>query len=250
MSRKGYHCHSTFSDGKNSAEEMVQTAIRLGMEEIGLSDHSYTFFDESYCIPKARLAEYKAEVERLKTAYAGKIRVLCGIEQDYYSEAPTTDYEYVIGSVHYVRVGEEYIPVDESAEVLREATERLFGGDFYAFCEAYFETIGAVVEKTGCSIIGHFDLVAKYNEREHLYDPSHPRYIAAWQKAVDRILPSGALFEINTGGMARGYTTEPYPAADIRTYIAAHGGHFILSDDAHRAENLCYGFEQFAEEAK
>jgi len=250
MSLKGYHCHTTYSDGKHSAEEMVQEAIRLGMTELGISDHSYTAFDESYCIPKARLAEYKAEIEGLKKAYAGQIKLLCGIEQDYYSDAPTTDYEYVIGSAHYVRKEGEYIPVDESAEVLQEAVTRLFGGDFYAFCEAYYETIGGVAEKTGCSIIGHFDLVSKFLERVPLFDPSHPRYIAAWQKAVDRLLPSGALFEINTGAMSRGYRTDPYPAADIRAYIAAHGGRFLLSDDAHSKENLCYAFEDYAAEVK
>ena len=41
------HTHSTYSDGKASPEEVILSAIGKGLSEIGLSDHSYTFFDES-----------------------------------------------------------------------------------------------------------------------------------------------------------------------------------------------------------
>ena len=54
------HTHTTFSDGRNSPEEMVLSAIGMGMSTLGISDHSYTSFDESYCIPCHRLEEYKA----------------------------------------------------------------------------------------------------------------------------------------------------------------------------------------------
>ena len=54
MSFSDLHLHTTFSDGKNSPEEMVEEAIRLGLSEIGFSDHAYTFFDERYCMAKAR----------------------------------------------------------------------------------------------------------------------------------------------------------------------------------------------------
>lgn len=43
------HSHTTFCDGKNSAEEMVVSAIDHGFDVFGFSGHSYTPFDESYC---------------------------------------------------------------------------------------------------------------------------------------------------------------------------------------------------------
>lgn len=49
------HTHTTFSDGRNTPEEMVLSAIGMGMSTLGISDHSYTSFDESYCIPRHRL---------------------------------------------------------------------------------------------------------------------------------------------------------------------------------------------------
>ena len=76
------HTHSYYSDGKASPEEMVLAAIEKGLAEIGISDHSYTFFDESYCVKKDKIAAYKKEIAALKEKYKGKISVLCGVEQD------------------------------------------------------------------------------------------------------------------------------------------------------------------------
>ena len=239
------HTHSTYSDGKASPEEVILAAIDKGLSEIGLSDHSYTFFDESYCMKKERVEAYKAELAALKAKYAGKISVLCGVEQDAYSTESTAGFDYVIGSVHYIKVEGEYIPVDESIEILRAAVQKYFDGDVYALCEAYFATVADVVNKTDCDIIGHFDLISKFIEKEPLFDTQHPRYAAAWQKAVDELLKHNVPFEINTGAISRGYRTQPYPGEEMREYIREKGGRFVLSSDAHSKENIGYCFDEF-----
>ena len=250
MARIDLHVHSIFSDGKNTPEEMVREAIARGMDAIGFSDHSYTFFDESYCIPKAELARYRACVEELKNRYRGKIRVLCGIEQDFYSQEPCEGYDYVIGSVHYIRAGEEYIPVDESPEILRAAAEKHFGGDLYALIEEYYRTAARVVQKTGAHIIGHFDLIAKFNEGGALFDETDPRYVAASREAADCLLKTGRPFEINTGAVSRSFRTVPYPSGALRDYIRGRGGRFVLASDSHEKDGLCFLFEAFQKEAE
>ena len=99
MIRQDYHMHTTFCDGRNSAEEMVLAAIGAGMTHIGITTHSYTDFDTSYCIPKERIGEYRAEIARLKETYRDRITVLCGIEQDLWGTESTDGYDYVIGSL-------------------------------------------------------------------------------------------------------------------------------------------------------
>ena len=47
MTPSSYHTHTTFCDGKDSPEELVLEAIRLGCPEIGFSGHAHTAFDES-----------------------------------------------------------------------------------------------------------------------------------------------------------------------------------------------------------
>ena len=39
------------------------------MAKIGISDHSYTWFDETYCVPKDKIADYKKEIAALKEKY-------------------------------------------------------------------------------------------------------------------------------------------------------------------------------------
>ena len=237
-----YHVHTTFSDGRSTPEEMVLAALDRGMEAIGFSDHSYTWFDESYCIPKERLEEYRQTVAGLKAKYAGKIRIYCGIEQDFYSEEPAGCYDYRIGSVHYLKLGGEYIPVDETPEILLDAAKKYFAGDLYALAECYYETVARVVEKTNADVIGHFDLIAKFNEGNRLFDEGSPRYTAAWQQAVGALISTGKPFEINTGAISRGYRSIPYPAPEIQAEIRRLGGRFVFSSDSHSAGTLCYGF--------
>lgn len=242
MITRDLHMHTTYCDGANTSEEMVLAAIDKGLTAVGLSGHSYTFFDTSYCMQKDDVPRYIAELRYLRTAYYDRIHVLCGVEQDYYSDYPTDEFDYVIGSVHYIKCGEEYVPVDETPQILKEAADRYFDGDIYALCEEYYRTVADVVNKTGCDIIGHFDLITKFIEREPLFDPALPRYVAAWQAAVDELLKYDVPFEINMGAISRGYRTEPYPSAAIQDYIRAHGGRFVLSSDAHSKDTIAYGF--------
>ena len=237
--------HTCYCDGKNTPEEMVQSAIEKGLTTVGISGHSYTFFDESYCMQKADIPRYLAECRYLRAKYFDQIHVLCGVEQDYYSEYPTDDFDFVIGSVHYIKVKGEYIPVDESIEILRAAVQKHFDGDVYALCEAYFATVADVVKKTECDIIGHFDLISKFIEKEPFFDVTHPRYATAWQKAVDELLKRNVPFEINTGAISRGYRTQPYPSEEMREYIREKGGRFVLSSDAHSTDAIACGFEEY-----
>ena len=240
---KDLHNHSTYCDGENTPEEMVLAAIDKGLDAFGISGHSYTSFDERYCMKPADIPRYIAELRYLRAKYFDKIHVLCGVEQDYYSDCPTDEFDYVIGSVHYLLAGGEYIPVDDGNDILRAAADQHFGGDIYALCEEYFRTVSDVVNKTGCDIIGHFDLIAKYNEGDPLFDESHPRYVAAWQKAADELIKADVPFEINCGAVSRGCRSQPYPSREMIAYIKERGGRFVKSSDAHNTEAIAYMFD-------
>ena len=239
------HVHTVFSDGKNTPEEMILAAIEKGFSTIGISDHSYTLFDEAWCIKKQNIPDYIVCINALKTKYNGKIDVLCGIEQDYWGNEATTEYDYVIGSVHYLKFGSEYVPVDDGSKNLVYAADKYLDGDIYAVTEVYYSTLANVVAKTGADIIAHFDLIAKYNEQDPVFDEQHPRYVAAWQGAADKLLKTGKLFEINTGAIYRGCRSIPYPSHAIYAYLKERGAKFILADDSHTAEAVGFRFEQY-----
>lgn len=239
------HTHTTYCDGKNTPEKMVRAALAKGLRCLGFSGHGYAPYDTDCCMSPEGAAAYRAEIAKLKDKYAGRIQLLCGVEQDYWSEAYTTEYEYVIGSVHYVKKNGEMLCVDNTPEIARQAVDRHFGGDWYAFAEAYFETVADVVNRTRCQIIGHFDLISKFNEKEQFFDERHPRYVAAWRGALDTLLSYHVPFEINTGAITRGWRTTAYPNDEMIDYIIAHGGRLILSSDSHSDKTLCFGFENY-----
>ena len=81
------HTHSIYSDGNHAPREIVEQAVSQGMSAIGISDHSYTFFDTRYCIAEEKNGEYIKELRALKSEYAGKIDLLVGIELDGFSQS-------------------------------------------------------------------------------------------------------------------------------------------------------------------
>ena len=95
-----YHTHSLLCDGRSSMEEMVGTAIEKGFDTLGFSGHCYTAYDTSYCMSPEDTEKYNAEITHLQEKYAGKIDIIRGIEQDFGSDEPVSEYDYVIGSVH------------------------------------------------------------------------------------------------------------------------------------------------------
>ena len=115
--------------------------------------------------------------------------------------------------------------------------------DPYAYAEDYYSIVGDVLRKTNANIIGHFDLITKFNERSYRFDEENPRYKNAVTDAIDALLPYGRPFEVNTGAISRGYRTTPYPSVRQLEYINSKGGVVILSSDSHRADTLNFAFE-------
>lgn len=240
-----YHTHTHFCDGKNSPAEMVQQAIDLGCPELGFSGHSYTAFDERYCMSQAGTQDYIATIRALQEQHQDRIRIRLGIELDYYSDVPTDAYDYIIGSVHYVKKDGCYLPVDESKQIQIDNVNRFYNGDFYGFVEDYFQTVADLYRKTRCQIIGHFDLVKKFNAAGDLFDPQHPRYQAAMGMALDALLAAPVTMEVNTGGITRGYIDEPYPSKDILAQWLAAGKPIVYASDCHSAEQLLAGYPAY-----
>ena len=245
MTFNNYHTHTTFCDGSNTPEEMVEAAIAAGCGELGFSGHSYLDFDPDWNMSPDAAARYRACIADLKTKYAGDLRILCGVEQDYCS---ATDelvlYDYVIGGVHCVFRDGHYISVDSDAMTLRNGVEAYYDGDVYAFAEDYFRLVGELYEKTRCDIIAHFDLLTKFIEQDDLLDTDDRRYVRAEREALERVIECPALVEINTGAMSRGYRTAPYPGERVLELLGKAGKPVILSSDSHAADTITYGFEE------
>lgn len=249
LSRSNVHSHTRFVDGRDSAEEMVRAALALGFHTLGFSEHAPADYDDC-SLPPEREAEYRAEVLRLREKYAGQIEILLGLEHDWFSTMRPKDYDFTIESVHYLPAGGGYISVDWTRARLEDAIRQHYGGDPYALCRHYFKTVCDSIEGTGAQIIGHIELVMKFNEARDLFDDADPRYLIPALECATLAAESGRLVEINTGAIARGYRTQPYPGERMLRRVAEAGGRVILTSDCHNSDFLDCHFAEAAALAK
>lgn len=239
------HTHTFFCDGLSSPEEMVLSAIKKGLKEIGLCMHAPILNTEYADFSTKKQKEFISEVNILKEKYAEKIKVLCGLENDYFSPPIENKFDYIIGSVHMFIVGDKIHDIDRSPIHFENAVKDCFNGDYYSACEWYYERLSNIVEKTNADIIGHFDLITKFNLNNRFFDQKHPRYKNAYKKAIDKLVKFNKPFEVNTGAIARGFLNLPYPEKDVIDYIKSKGGSLILSSDAHNKDNIAFQFEKW-----
>ena len=102
MQKFDLHMHTTYCDGKDSAEAMVVSAIDMGLTTVGISGHSFTPHDTSYCMTREGTQRYIEEIRALKQKYADRITLLLGTELDLYADIDLSPYDYYVGSVHYM----------------------------------------------------------------------------------------------------------------------------------------------------
>jgi histidinol-phosphatase (PHP family) len=160
---------------------------------------------------------------------------------------PTTGYDYVIGSLHSLSENANE-SVDGSPEITKALIENRFGGSFTKYAEEYFRLEADVVKKTDCDIIGHFDLVTKYNEV--LGYAETDEYFDAAFGALDELLKYDRIFEINVGAMTRGYRKSPYPSVPILKRMNEKKAKIILNGDCHNKLFLGEFLEDIRELAK
>ncbi len=247
------HTHSTCCDGKNTLEEMARAACASGVRYFGASGHSYTESPwDRGCVLPPDPANYRQEVLRLREVYRNRMEVLLGIEQDSCTRQAVPDWaDYWIGSVHnlYEADSGRYFCVDYDPEKLEEACRTLAGGDFLTLAERYYAAVAGMAARRP-AILGHIDLVTKFNAGDRFFSESAPRYRAAALEALHAADPRATLLEINTGAMARSFRDTPYPAQFLLREWRERGGRVILTADAHSAAAVVYGYDRAAEWAR
>ncbi|MDQ2918477.1 MAG: DNA polymerase/3'-5' exonuclease PolX [Verrucomicrobiota bacterium] len=103
--RGTFHCHTTASDGRSSLEEMANATEELGLQYIGIADHSRSSI-QARGLDEARLRVQMAQIKKLN---AGRkdFRVFSGIECDIlrdgsldFPDEVLAQLDFVVASVH------------------------------------------------------------------------------------------------------------------------------------------------------
>lgn len=238
MITSSLHNHCTFCDGADSLEAMAKAAFEAGIEDFGISCHSFVDFDRDCCVESED--KYIAAVRNFISHNPYPMNLYLGAEEDALGEVKRREeYDYLIGSVHYLKQGEIF-PIDESREGLLRCLEEGFGGNAFALLEAYFENVVKEARR-GVEIIGHFDLIRKFGG---VFDFESARYREIAFAALDECLAKDAIIELNYGGIQRGYLSTPYPDKPILKRIAEKRGRVIVSTDCHAVKGIAFGLKE------
>ena len=243
MFRQNLHAHSTYDDGKSTLQEMIEASLAAGLTSVGISVHSPLPYASGWGVYPDRMNEYLAELAALREAFAGRIEVFSGIEWDILTDTDLSRFDYVIGSVHHIPSAVPNVCVDESAAATRAFIERDYAGDADAAAEAYFAQYDVVAAQPYAKIVGHLDLLTKFDEQASLFNPESPRYRKAALTAMEKLVKSDKIFEINTGAISRGYRTSPYPSKELLCALREMSGKITLSADTHHASTVTCAFD-------
>ena len=216
------HIHSTGSDGKLTPEEMIKEAIGNGVSYICFCDHYKR--PEAFLKLKGKTvgefdyAGYMKNIKQLAEKYRDKIEVAFGTEMDWFEEFKswTTKEikkfgrrcDHIIGSVHYIKMGGEYFPVDATAELWGEIADKC---GVKAFVEEYYRQLGLMIESKLFDCIGHFDLIKNFYKDSRLFDENAGWYKKSVRDVLDVASKVGVCMEINTHGFKKSVGVQ-YPS--------------------------------------
>lgn len=235
-----YHVHSKNSDGETSIQELIDGALRAGLDEIGISDH-YTLLEGGktieWSMPLDSLPAYFEEIRAAAESVSGKLIVRYGIEMDFDPGAVkdvaevlrSYPFDYVIGSVHFVNG----FPIDYD----KSDWDKLSEDEVNGIIREYLVRIEQMARTELFDITGHFDLYKKFG---YLPTVDVSDLIT---RALDAIALSGMSVEINTAGWHKD-VQEAYPSAAILAECCRRGIPVVISADAHNPDHLTRDFSK------
>lgn len=247
MMKNNYHTHMYLCrHAVGTVEDYVKRAIELGFDAIGMSDHApfEELKDRSVRMRPEELETYLAECEAAVQKYGSRIRVLKGLEIEYFPQhAPM--YRRLTERLDYLALGQHYVDDpgnrNDLCSVYALSTERLL--------ETYATTVAAAIATGLFKFVCHPDLMLyAWGSFDEPARRASEKIIAA---AVEHKVP----LEINANGIRKKMRPYPegeryaYPRKEFWELARRMGVTVIVSSDAHTPDQLwdedvkrCYEF--------
>lgn len=244
MQKFTYHCHTNFSDGRNTLEEMLDQAVKIGFDSIGISDHliindlvpTNRTFAQALPVLQNRIAEIR------NTAKNYPLKVLVGFEIDYMPYPGWLDNFKKLKSqldIDYLHTGNHYFLKDDCSKFISIYRSKEILSDTASlskyFCR-HFQTICQAVYSCQFDFLAHID----YARWSGLMKDSE--YKDEIMNIVHALSETGTAVELNTKGLDS--TGLFYPSVWILKELKAHKIPLVISDDAHHISQLGRYFKE------
>lgn len=246
-----YHVHTEFSDDSVYPMETVITdAIRLHMDEICITDHvDYGIKLDWDCgkpieyrngepLANVDYPEYEAAIRKMQHLYGNNISIKMGMEfgmqmhtipqfETLFQRFP---FDFIILSVHQVKDQEFWTQDFQRGRSQKEYNERY-----------YEEMLNLVKSYQNYSVLGHMDLITRY-DRSGVYPFEKLRPLIS--EILKIVIADGKGIEFNTSFHRYGLS-DTTPSVDILKLYRSLGGEILtIGSDSHKPEHLGAHFEE------
>jgi histidinol-phosphatase (PHP family) len=250
-----YHVHLREDEDREPPERGAFTAENVdrylaaageaGIEEIGCSEHIYRF---TQALELWRHPFWEEQARDDLDAYCEFVRTTplrLGLEVDFVPGAEDKtanlldgrDFDYVIGSVHFV--GGRAVD-HEGWDIWADQS------DPDSVWRRYFETLGEAARTGLFDILAHPDLVKMWGRARPQPQRDQRFY---YEPAVEAIAETGVAVEVSTAGL-RKPAAEIYPAPELAAMCVEAEAAFALSSDAHVPGDIGHAYERAVSEMR
>lgn len=252
FSYHGGHSGQFCRHAKGELEQVVERVIAAGFTHYGLSEHAPRYRAEDLFPGEEDLtphdleqifAAYSGHARALRERVAGRLDLLVGFETE---RLPPENWraqmqslreqfrpDYIVGSVHDV----DGMVIDFSRERTLKAAEAV--GGMEALQLRYFDAVADLVTTLKPEVVGHLDLIRKF-------DGPNPEFSATVHRRIDQTLEAvravDGVLEVNCAPPRRGLGPV-YPLVSILERACKMGVGVTLGDDSHGAHDVGVGLD-------
>lgn len=248
-----YHVHTEFSDDSvYPMEDVVRDAVKMGLDEICFTDHvdygvkvdwdsgEKVVYRNGEPLANVDYPKYAEQVGRMQKIYGDRIGIKLGMEfgvqmhtipryENLFRRYP---FDFVILSVHQVEDKEFWTQDFQRGRTQKEYNERY-----------YEEMLNLVKHYQHYSVLGHMDLIVRYDEMGIYPFSKVESYV---KDILKRVIADGKGIEFNTSFHRYGLKDTTPSGKILELYYQLGGRIITLGSDSHRPEHL----GTYMEEAK
>lgn len=255
MQKFSLHTHTNslgIFDGQHSIEEMIEQAEKVGLEEIGISNH-FCYHPNAECLIPILFNDYQTMQKAISTnvdmihraADKSNIKVYAGLEVDFFPSnqwrtdfeklLKTVDVDYLIGSFHFLRNKDE--SKVWNMYCYKQCTPAPSIEEQRQCLDNYWDNVVMEIESGYFDFIAHPDVYQNFPALKDLIDPTEGQW-----KVIEALDKHKHPYELNTSGWPkRGMQN---PATWMLKELAQRNVPIVISDDAHHRDRIGEGFER------
>lgn len=255
MKWSNYHQHTYYDDGAKSVEEHVIAAIDQGVVSLGFSGHCPVPFDNKWSMKSADLQRYFDEIDLSRQRHNNRIQIYKSLETDYIPgliniNSPwiqALPLDYTLCSVHFVGAYEHgrHWEIDGPHQLFLDGLDKIYSGDIKYVVQQYFYLTKKMVREACPDVIGHLDKIKMQNRG--LWNENDRWYQIEFLETLEEIKASKAIIEVNTRGIYKKLTSEPYPGKWLLQQIKQMNIPIQLNSDAHHPREITNNFPDTAQ---